>query len=70
MERLARGTHSSLLQEFVNYGRKSFIVQAPGGIHKDPTVWLNGPPTPKYDFKKIYDSDELKKLTNSDPTNS
>jgi hypothetical protein len=29
-ENLARDKHSSLIQKFVNYGRKSFITLAPG----------------------------------------
>ncbi len=30
LERLTRDKHSSLLQKYVNYDRKSFIVQTPG----------------------------------------
>jgi hypothetical protein len=39
MEKLARDKHSSLLQEFVNYGHESFITLAPEH-KKDLTVSL------------------------------
>ena len=40
----------------------------PGGSNKDPTVWLDGArPHPKYVFKNN-EFDELKKMTNLDPT--
>jgi hypothetical protein len=35
--RLARDKHSSLLRKSINYGRKKFIVQAPG--QKGPQLW-------------------------------
>ncbi len=34
LERLARDKHSSLLQKSVSYGRKIFIVQAPGLLNE------------------------------------
>ncbi len=38
--RLARDKHSSLLQKFINYGRKKFITLAPGDTGIDLMRWL------------------------------
>ncbi len=46
---------------------KSFIVQAPGGLSKDPTAWLDGcrPPPSCQCFIKLNEFDKLEILTNS-----
>ncbi len=40
-ERLARSKHSSLLQKFVTYGRKSCITLAPGGKMRAVACTIN-----------------------------
>ncbi len=44
---------------------KFFIVQAPGGLSKDPTAWLDGATPYCQCFIKLYEFDKLEILTNS-----